>query len=85
MEGHRRFVLDRFEGEFAVLEGVGSVPRAALPSDAREGDVVVLLESAEGVTYGVDSDATSLRRAQAEALRSSLLTLQADNDEVIEL
>lgn len=39
-------VIDRFEGEIAVVEIAGrtyDLPRSVIPSDAREGDVLRLL------------------------------------------
>ena len=38
-----KWIIDRFEGDFAVVECDGSsfdLPKYALPNDVREGDVV---------------------------------------------
>ena len=53
-------VIDRFEGENAVLEEVGIVPRSLLPADAEEGDVV---EQQGDGNYRVNREATEQRRA----------------------
>ncbi len=41
-----KWTIDRFEGDFAVVETenrqMADIPRAALPPDVKEGDVVVL-------------------------------------------
>jgi hypothetical protein len=39
-----RFIIDRFEGEFAVVElddkTMVDIPRVALPAEAMEGDII---------------------------------------------
>jgi Protein of unknown function (DUF3006) len=58
--------IDRLEGEVAVLLVDGEerhVPRAQLPEDAREGDVVDL------ATLSVDAEATEALRAEVRAAR----------------
>ena len=55
-------VIDRFEGEYAVLEtesGMKNVPREMLPEGAREGDV---LEVKDGV-YIINKKAAAKRRS----------------------
>jgi hypothetical protein len=55
-------IIDRFEGDFAVLEtdsGMIDVERNILPSDAAEGDVLRL----ESGVYYADPEATEARRA----------------------
>lgn len=55
-------VIDRFEGEYAVLEtesGMKNVPREMLPEEAREGDV---LEVKDGV-YIINKKAVAERRS----------------------
>lgn len=47
-----RYIIDRFEGEFAVCEledmSMVNIPRKALPPDAREGDsILVTIDDAE--------------------------------------
>lgn len=66
-----RGIVDRFEGEKAVLlvgEAEDSVvwPRAFLPEETAEGDVLWLALS-------VDSEATRAAKAEAEALLRKLL------------
>ena len=60
--------LDRFEGEMAVLTFEGktvSLPRALLPADAREGEVLRL-------SLSRDPEATRRAREQVGKLRSKL-------------
>lgn len=55
-------IIDRFEGEIAVVEYKGKnydIPRSWLPVVAKEGDVVV-------VTLVVDEEATTRRRGEME-------------------
>ena len=63
-----RAVIDRFEGEYAVLEtegGMTEIHRAHLPGAAREGDVVYY--SCGG--WSVDREETEkLRRKNSERL-----------------
>lgn len=61
------YILDRFEGSFAVIEADGrniAVPRELVSREAEEGDV--LLHS--GRRYKPDREATLLR---AEAMRKN--------------
>lgn len=41
-----RFIIDRFEEEFAVVESIEgkmiNIPKDIIPSEAREGDVLVI-------------------------------------------
>lgn len=60
-------ILDRFEGDQAVLEtddGVRSVPRDCVLADAAEGDVLML--QADG-HYVPDAEATADRRQRLQA------------------
>lgn len=56
-----KYIIDRFEGEFAVLEresgGTKDIPKAQLPG-AREGDVIIF----EGGTYRIDKEETQKRK-----------------------
>lgn len=57
-------IIDRFEGELAVIEtdgGMIEINVSELPENAREGDVLVL----ENGRYAVDSEATEQRRKNA--------------------
>lgn len=59
-------IIDRFEGENAVLEtdsGMIIIRRDGLPENAREGDVLELVEGA----YQINSAATEERRAAVRA------------------
>jgi len=60
--------IDRFEGEWAVVEWNGTVfnlPRALLPRDAREGDVLE-------VSITSDAGATEARRRRIKRLEDEL-------------
>ncbi|WP_028513911.1 DUF3006 domain-containing protein [Ruminococcus flavefaciens] len=68
-------IIDRFEGEYAVLEtdsGMKNVLRDMLPEEAREGDVVELKNGA----YTVNKKAAEKRRRE---LREKLKKLQKEN------
>lgn len=58
------FVIDRFEGEFALCESpdgeIVALPRTTLPQEAKEGDI--LKEDGMG-GYMPDVDATPARRS----------------------
>lgn len=77
-----RLVIDRFEGDFAVIELEGGtvidVPRWLLPAGASEGDVIIVQppesDSADTVTLRVDPDATAASR---ELARERLRRLRA--------
>jgi len=62
-------IIGRFEGDFAVCESGESraeIPRALLPQDAKEGDVLIY----ENQTYRVDAQTTAQRRREVlERLR----------------
>lgn len=54
-------IIDRFEGEFAVLEtdsGTENISRSIIPDNASEGDVLRF----ESGAYFIDSAATEERR-----------------------
>jgi hypothetical protein len=68
-------IIDRFEGEYAVLEtdsGMKNVPRDMLPEESREGDVVELKNGA----YTINKKAAEKRRRE---LREKLKKLQKEN------
>lgn len=63
------YVLDRFEGEIAVIEEsreenitLLEISRTLLPSDAEEGDILIL----DNGQWMVDKEATIQRRSQIE-------------------
>lgn len=63
------YVLDRFEGEFAVIEKSDQeqvtfveVNRSLLPSDTEEGDVLILSDSG----WSADKEETAQRRRQIQ-------------------
>lgn len=62
------WIIDRFEGEFAVLEGetgMLTVPRSSLPADIREGDAVTALPDG---SYALDAGQSEQRRKQLSSL-----------------
>jgi len=77
-----RYTIDRFEnGEWAVLEDerarTFTVPRAWLPSTAREGDVLTTIEMAEGagtrtIRFELDPAARDEQLAKARQRRDAL-------------
>lgn len=63
------YVLDRFEGEIAVIEESREenitfleISRTLLPSDAEEGDILIL----DNGQWMIDKEATIQRRSQIE-------------------
>lgn len=74
MEGNR-YVIDRFEGEYAVCEDpqgqMRDFARVELPMGAREGDV--LLQGTDGA-FIIDAKETAQRREYARKLFESLLS-----------
>jgi len=65
-------IVDRFEGNFAVLEtdsGMLDVEKLYLSDDIREGDVIVK----SGDMYIKDNEATRQRRAEILALRNKIM------------
>lgn len=66
------YIIDRFEGEFALCETPGSVmeklPRKSLPPEAAEGDLLFWGEGG----WRVDRQATEKRRAALAAKRGRL-------------
>ena len=82
------YTIDRFEdNDLVVLEtddGTSiDVPRAHVPSEAKEGDVLVELPknelNGEG-RYAVNYELTEQRKAEVEQLRASLPTLSDEGD-----
>ena len=62
------WIIDRFEGEFAVLEGetgMLTVPRSSLPADIRQGDAVTALPDGR---YALDAGRSEQRRKQLSSL-----------------
>jgi len=59
------FIIDRFEGSWAVIETddgkTFNLPRSILPCDAKEGDVITL-------TTSIDRETTQKRREKARLL-----------------
>lgn len=66
------FILDRFEGEFAVCEDengdMRSIAKAELPKNIKEGDVLRF----DGSGYSFDAERTSLRQERVKKLLSRL-------------
>jgi hypothetical protein len=67
-DGARVVVIDRFEGEWAVLESEGDlfhVPRRMLPLEAKEGDVL-------NIRFNLDRKATDGKKEEIEKLARDL-------------
>lgn len=62
-----KFVIDRFEGDFAVVElqdgSIAQIPRVVIPSNAKEGDIILLI---------VEVDETANKKASIEREMESL-------------
>lgn len=67
-----RVVIDRFEGDTAVVEKddrtLIDIPRSRIPEGAREGDVLLIEE--DSIT--VDRDETAKRKKAAEEILKDL-------------
>ena len=63
----KKLIIDRFEGDFAVCEteelGFIDIPKAALPDEAREGDVIAI---------SIDKSETDKREEKIKGLMNSL-------------
>lgn len=70
----QKYIIDRFEGDFAVCENYDTeemkdILREKLPLDAKEGDI--LLQDENG-NFCIDYEETKLRKEKMEMLRKSL-------------
>lgn len=66
------YIIDRFEGEYAVVEmdeEMLTIPLCELPAEAKEGDVLMKTETG----YSVDAEETKARRERLIARRHRLL------------
>lgn len=66
-----RVVIDRFEGELAVMEledGYKNIPRKMLPPEAREGDVLVFRDE----RWIIDPEVSYERKEKIEKLAAEL-------------
>lgn len=66
-----RAIIDRFEGQFAVMEfqdGYKNIPRQMLPPEAREGDILVLQDE----HWIIAPEATRKRKEKIERLAKEL-------------
>lgn len=67
-----RGVIDRFEGDVAVVEledrSLVEIQRELLPEHAREGDVLII----DGEIVSIDEDDTKNRKEKAEKLMNEL-------------
>lgn len=68
-----KFIIDRFEGDFAVLETADlstvNIPRTVLPIEAAEGDIVSII---------IEKDETQDRAKQMETKMQSLFKRSAN-------
>jgi hypothetical protein len=69
-----RFTIDRFEGDFAVLEDenckMNNILKSVLPTDAKEGDI--LIEKKDG-SFIIDHLATKQRKEHINKLLDGLI------------
>ena len=59
-------IIDRFEGDFAVIEtdeGMINIPRSDLPTGAKEGDILRLV---------IDTDGTETRKKRIAGMMDKL-------------
>ena len=73
-----RWIIDRFEEEFAVCAHIETdarkdVPLYALPAETKEGDVVVQSDSG---LYRIDTAETEARHSNLRARMSNLIRKQ---------
>jgi hypothetical protein len=72
MKHLRTFVIDRYEGTYAILEDnrgrIYDVLRDEMPANAREGDI---LTEDEGI-YVIDEKATEVKRAKVQKISDAL-------------
>ena len=64
-------IIDRFEGEYAILEDDSNhyeIKKSELPKACHEGDVIV----SQGGIYAIDEEQTKLRREAIRRLQRSL-------------
>lgn len=64
-------ILDRFEGNFAVIEDNGvmkNIPREVVDNDIKEGSVVIKI----GERYVLDKENSAARRKKISELQNSL-------------
>lgn len=68
----KSYVLDRYEGEYAILEDKYGrnydVLREELPEDIREGDIL----SEDQGSFVIDEEATKIRREELQHIREAL-------------
>lgn len=71
------FIIDRFEGSWAVLEApdgtIFNFPRSFLPAEAKEGDVLVF-------DIAIDREATEKRKKEVRDLLNDLKSQDEGGD-----
>ena len=72
MENKHKYIIDRFEGDFAVCERddlkFENIDKKKLPKDIKEGDVFF----SDGKTYILDISETEKRKREIEELTKDL-------------
>lgn len=67
-----QFIIDRFEGGFAVCEDENrkmvNIERSKLPPEAREGDILYV----DGAEYKIDTAATDARKQEVKKLMDDI-------------
>ena len=67
-----KFIIDRFEGDYAILEDENKnmldILKSSLPDKVKEGDVLILKSN----SYTIDQDETNKRKDQIQKLMNEL-------------
>lgn len=72
----KRFMIDRLEKIWAVVELEGEtveIPKAFIPSDAKEGDVFKIVNLGEKLTIEKDEEEKRRREEKIKELQKKLL------------
>lgn len=67
-----KYIIDRFEGDYAVVEdehkGMKDIHLKDLPKEVQEGDVLVMMED----TYHIDLEETQKRKRKTQEIMDEL-------------
>lgn len=70
----KRYIIDRFEGEFVVLEDyetgkIQNMKKSCFPSEAKDGDIIIVSDTN---LIMIDKEETKRRKEKMENLRKML-------------
>ena len=70
----KRYIIDRFEGEFVVLEDyetgkIQNMKKSCFPSEAKDGDIITV---SEDNIITIDKEETKRRREKLKKLKDML-------------